>query len=114
MFPDEHAATALLAPFRALSPSERQRRLALASRSPAGTAQALVRIVNGPSGLGWAPLQDADGRERARPRDPPRIHKRTRAHLALLQPIAHLLPHFSCVRLFPRAVAPPGAMWLKG
>jgi hypothetical protein len=99
VFPDEHYATDALSPFYALSPASRQARLLRASSEAAeGTFegsgdQALVRIFNGPDGLGWAPLLDSDGKERRRPRKEP-THKRTRAQLALLQPIQHLLPRF--------------------
>jgi hypothetical protein len=125
VFPDEHRATDLLEPFRALGPEERRRRLRRAERAlpgEEGKRQALVRIFNGPEGLGWAPLLDGadeaeDGESGTARRVPPRvqrrpaaIHKRTKAHLALLQPIQHLLPHFRCVPSFAPS-SQPSALW---
>lgn len=116
LFPDEHRTTDLLEPFRALDPVERRRRLRKAERvvpGHEGKRQALVRIWNGPEGLDWAPLLECEDGEvegksnetapRMLPprvqRRPEKVHKRTKAHLALLQPIQHLLPHFRCEAL---------------
>jgi hypothetical protein len=90
-----------LRPFQALSPTERRRRLELASREARddtveGSAkQALVRITNNQhEGLMWAPLKTSSGRSGYVPRET-RMKSRTKAHLAVLQPIQHLLPNFT-------------------
>lgn len=84
-----------------LTPTERRRRLELASREARDDAvegspkQALVRVINDEKeGLMWAPLKTSSGRSGYVPRET-RMKSRTKAHLAVLQPIQHLLPNFT-------------------